>query len=150
MALDPPIPVNVLIRPRGGDFVYTDVEIAAMLADIAAAGAHGAAGVVVGVLTKEGTVDVVTSSKLIEAARSAGLQVTFHRAIDMTSDIMAAFRTVLELNVDMVLTSGGCNTAVSYKPVLVVIQNDLYNRYIFYGRMHCPSLSVLILDDVGS
>jgi len=111
MALDPPIPVNVLIRPRGGDFVYTDVEIAAMLADIAAAGAHGAAGVVVGVLTKEGTVDVETSSKLIEAARSAGLQVTFHRAIDMTSDIMAAFRTVLELNVDMVLTSGGCNTA---------------------------------------
>jgi len=109
--LDPPIPVNVLIRPRGGDFVFTEVEVAAMLADIAAAGAHGASGVVIGALTPEGTIDVVTSARLIKAARSVKLKVTYHRAVDMTTDIMTAFQTVLDLNVDIVLTSGGCNTA---------------------------------------
>lgn len=111
-ALDPPIPIHVLIRPRGGDFVFSEAEVQTMVVDIKTAASLGAAGVVLGCLNVDGTIDVAASAKLIAIAREAALKVTFHRAVDMAPDVLAAFDQVLGLGVDWVLTSGGENTAV--------------------------------------
>jgi copper homeostasis protein len=99
------IPVHVLIRPRGGDFVYSEPEIAVMMHDIDAAKALGAAAVVLGVLTREAVIDVHQTSTLIAQARPLG--VTFHKAFDQTCDPRAALETLIALGVERVLTSGG-------------------------------------------
>ncbi|HWG02864.1 MAG TPA: copper homeostasis protein CutC [Trebonia sp.] len=102
--------VHVLVRPRGGDFVYSAAEEDVMSRDIAAARAAGADGVVIGALTAAGAVDVPMVRRLIEVARPLG--VTFHRAFDETADPAAAFADVLALGADRLLTSGGAPTAL--------------------------------------
>ena len=99
----------VMIRPRGGDFVYTDCEFQLMRLDIAHARELGADGVVFGILNAEGAVDVPRSRALVEAA--APLPVTFHRAIDMTPDPVAALGAVLATGASRILTSGGAPDA---------------------------------------
>ncbi len=94
----------VMIRPRGGDFCYSPLEVEAMLHDLAVARDLGADGVVFGVLRPDGTIDAEICGRLIEAARP--LSVTFHRAFDMTRDPLAALDTLIELGVDRLLTSG--------------------------------------------
>ena len=74
--------VNVLVRPRGGDFVYNEVEIEKMLREIAYCGGAGVNGVVIGALTPEGKIDVPLCREFVSMARSYGLEITFHRAID--------------------------------------------------------------------
>jgi copper homeostasis protein len=98
------IPVNVIIRPRGGDFCYSEVEYAVMQHNIALSKAVGANGVVIGILNPDGTVDSERTAVLIELARP--LSVTFHRAFDVTRDPFEALETLIELGVDRVLTSG--------------------------------------------
>lgn len=110
------MPVFVLVRPRGGDFVYTEAEIGAMLADIKEAKRAGADGVVIGALARDGTIDHQTSLRLVEAARP--LRVTYHRAIDHTPDLGAAVTTLIELGVERVLTSGGGETAAQGIPII--------------------------------
>lgn len=105
------VPVNVLIRPRGGDFVYNYAEIRSILFNIAYCGNVGVNGVVIGALTPDGRVDVPLCRDFIDLARSYGLSVTFHRAIDRTADIMEALDDVLSLGVDRILTSGGADSA---------------------------------------
>jgi copper homeostasis protein len=102
--------VHVLVRPRGGDFVYSGDEEDVMSRDIRALKAAGADGVVVGALTAAGTVDVPLTRRLIALARP--LSVTFHRAFDETDDPVAAFDDVLALGADRLLTSGGAPTAL--------------------------------------
>jgi copper homeostasis protein len=98
------IRLHVIIRPRGGDFLYDDDEFAVMEADVDAAKAEGADGVVIGLLTADGTIDAARTRDLI--ARARPLAVTFHRAFDMTPDPFAALETLVGLGVDRVLTSG--------------------------------------------
>jgi copper homeostasis protein len=98
------IGIMVMIRPRGGDFVYTDREFRAMLHDVAMATDAGAAGVVFGFLEPGGTVDARRTRELTDLARP--LAVTFHRAFDMTKDPFDALETLVETGVDRVLTSG--------------------------------------------
>ncbi len=98
------IPVMVMIRPRGGDFLYDALEFEAMLHDVAQAKEAGVAGVVFGILTADGRVDRERSARLVEAARPLG--VTFHRAFDMTHEPFEALETLVELGIDRVLTSG--------------------------------------------
>ena len=74
--------VNVLVRPRGGDFVYNEAEIEKMLREIAFCGGAGVNGVVIGALTTEGKIDVPLCREFVSMARSYGLEITFHRAID--------------------------------------------------------------------
>jgi len=104
------IPVFVMIRPRGGTFVYSDEEIDVMRGNIAAAAATGAAGIVLGVLRPDHRVDVEQTRALVQ--RAAGLPVTFHRAIDQTPDLLDAIDRLIEAGVSRVLTSGGAATAV--------------------------------------
>lgn len=98
------IPVNVIIRPRGGDFLYTDYEFEVMKKDIEFCKQAGVNGVVIGILNDDGTIDKTRTKQLIEAAKP--MSVTFHRAFDMTRDPEEALNTLIELGVDRLLTSG--------------------------------------------
>ena len=98
------IGLHVIIRPRGGDFLYSPEEIAVMEADIDAAKAEGANGIVFGMLKADGTIDAELTERLI--ARSRPLAVTFHRAFDMARDPYRALEDLIGLGVDRILTSG--------------------------------------------
>jgi len=99
------IGVFVMIRPRGGDFCYTDLEIEVMQQDIERAREMGADGIILGVLDEHAQVDVVRTRQLVEVAEP--LPVTFHRAIDMTPDPCMALEEVVKTGAARVLTSGG-------------------------------------------
>ena len=101
--------LNVIIRPRGGDFLYSDLETAIMVEDIRTARESGADGVVFGCLTAEGQVDVPRMQVLMQAAE--GMSVTFHRAFDMCADPFRALDDIMDLGCDRILTSGLKNTA---------------------------------------
>lgn len=98
------IKINAMIRPRGGDFCYSDEEFEVMKEDIKAFKETGINGIVFGILTPEGDIDVKRSKEIIELARP--LAVTFHRAFDMTRDPYKSLEELIELGVDRVLTSG--------------------------------------------
>lgn len=96
----------VMVRPRGGDFVYTEEELQVMLEDMRQAAALGADGVVFGCLCPDGTVDRGATGRLWQEARGTGLDATFHRAFDMTRDPLEALEALVELGIPRVLTSG--------------------------------------------
>ena len=98
------IQMNVIIRPRGGDFLYTPAEMQAMLLDIEAAKAAGADGVVFGCLRADGTIDIERNRQLKEAA--GNLSTTFHRAFDVCRDPFTALEEIIALGFDRILTSG--------------------------------------------
>src|SRR5579871_2601145 len=108
--------LHVMIRPRGGDFLYSDDEVDEMEADIAAAKAEGADGVVFGLLKADGHIDVARTAKLIAAARP--MAVTFHRAFDLAADPRVAMDALVELGVERLLTSGQHETAMAGLPVI--------------------------------
>ena len=122
------IGLQVIIRPRGGDFLYDDDEFAAQLADIETAKAEGADGVVIGALTADGEIDRDRTAALIAAARPLG--VTFHRAFDMTADPFAALETLIELGVDRILTSGQEATALEGLPLIAELVRRAGERII--------------------
>lgn len=98
------IALNVIIRPRGGDFFYSAIEYEIMRRDIEVSKQLGADGVVIGLLNPNGTVDKKRTKALIDLARP--MSVTFHRAFDMTRDPFAALETLIELGADRILTTG--------------------------------------------
>lgn len=110
------IDINVIIRPRGGDFLYTEAEVEAMLLDIELCKQLGVHGVVFGCLTSEGDIDVPLMRRLIEAAKP--LSVTCHRAFDVCRDPFAALEQLIELGCDRILTSGQQSTAEKGIPLL--------------------------------
>jgi copper homeostasis protein len=105
------IGVYVMIRPRGGDFLYSDEEFSIMREDIAYAAEAGANGAVFGLLTADGNVDVERTAELVEATQSASMEVTFHRAIDMARDLESSLEDVVSTGAHRVLTSGGAQSA---------------------------------------
>lgn len=122
------IKINVMIRPRGGDFCYSDVEFEAMKEDIKLFKENGADGIVFGILTPDGKIDVERSREVIELARP--LPVTFHRAFDMTTDAFESLETLISLGVDRVLTSGQEATVPEGADVLAELVERAGDRII--------------------
>lgn len=124
-----PIPVNVLIRPRSGDFFYNDKELRQCVQDTAYAVGAGADGIVFGALTPDGEVDTVACRMILDAIAqvvSPGQHVstTFHRAFDMCRDPFAALEDIIRLGFDRILTSGQAPSAEAGLDLL----RDLNNR----------------------
>lgn len=103
------VPIRVLIRPRQGDFCYSDWEFKTMLEDIARCRALGAEGIVSGVLLPDGRVDEARTAQMVEAAR--GLGFTFHRAFDQARDPFEALEAIVRCGADTLLTSGQAASA---------------------------------------
>lgn len=120
------IPLHVIIRPRGGDFCYSDEEQDVMQRDIAAMKRIGADGAVLGALNPEGSVNVELTQALVEASRP--MSVTFHRAIDMCRDISAALKDIVACGADRVLTSGGEASACDGISVLQLLVKEAGER----------------------
>jgi copper homeostasis protein len=120
------IPVFVLIRPRPGDFLYSDEEFPAMTEDIAFCKEHGARGIVTGILKADGTIDKSRMAELIALARP--MQVTFHRAFDMARDPFEALEDIISLGCDRILTSGQAENALNGSGLLSQLIKIAGNR----------------------
>jgi copper homeostasis protein len=105
------IPIHVLIRPRDGDFVYSEDEMESMKRQIEAAKANGMNGVVLGILNADQSIDIERTRELVKHATP--LPVTFHRAFDETPDPLQAFSEVISTGAARILTSGGAKDAVA-------------------------------------
>ncbi|MEZ9329713.1 copper homeostasis protein CutC [Vibrio breoganii] len=103
------IPIYAMIRPRQGDFLFSEEDLDIMLADVQAAKEANLDGIVIGVLTTDAKVNVSMCKKLIDAA--SGMGVTFHRAIDQCQDVEQALEDIISLGCERILTSGQKSTA---------------------------------------
>lgn len=110
------VPVFVMIRPRGGDFVYSEDEFLVMKEDVKEMKANRADGFVFGILTPEGEIDKERCKELAELCKP--LPMTFHRAFDMVRDPHAALETLVSLGFRRVLTSGQDSTALEGLPLI--------------------------------
>jgi len=143
------IPLYALIRPRSGDFVYSDSELAAMRGDIAHCRSLGCDGVVVGALTPDGEVDRDACAGLLEAAR--GMGVTFHRAFDLAADHAATLEVLIALGFDRVLTSGGMPSAMAGAPLLSRLVAQAGGRMIVMpGAGIVPDNAAALRDVTGA
>ncbi|XP_070801574.1 copper homeostasis protein cutC homolog isoform X1 [Pituophis catenifer annectens] len=122
------IPIFVMIRPRGGDFLYSDRETEVMKADIQFAKQYGADGLVFGALTEDGYVDTELCTELLAAARP--LPVTFHRAFDMVCDPVTAMETLISIGFERVLTSGCDSSALEGLPLIKRLTEQAKGRII--------------------
>ena len=104
------VELYAMIRPRGGDFLYSDEEFEIMKQNIAVCKELGCDGVVLGILTPEGNVDKKRCRQLIEYAYPLG--VTFHRAFDRIKDPLQSIEDIIELGCERILTSGLCTKAI--------------------------------------
>lgn len=136
------IPFHVIVRPRGGDFLYSEAEFRSMLADVEALRDAGVAGVVVGCLKEDGTID---EDRMTALAKAAGpLNVTCHRAFDMTRDPFEALEALVRCGVGRVLTSGQRDTAVEGANLLAALVEKAAGRIIILG---CGALAP---DTIGT
>lgn len=120
--------LHVIIRPRGGDFLYSPVEIKTMLKDIEIARRLGADGVVFGCLTADGEIDIPVMQQLMAASK--GLSVTFHRAFDVCRNPHKALEQLIELGCGRILTSGQQANAEAGIPLLKELQQQAAGRII--------------------
>ena len=142
-ALDQAIPFHVMVRPRGGDFLYSEPEYRSMLADVIALRDLGVAGVVFGCLNADGTIDEERMSELTETA--GPLNVTCHRAFDMTRDPVEALEALIRCKVGRVLTSGQRDTAVEGKSLLADLVRQAGDRIIILG---CGALDLQNIAEI--
>ena len=110
------LPIHVLIRPRFGDFLYSEHEVNIIKNEVIKFRELGANGIVVGMLNKYGEIDIENMKKIL--AERGNMKVTFHRAFDMCKDPIKAFKEIRELGVDIVLTSGQKKTAIEGKELI--------------------------------
>ncbi len=129
------LPVMVMIRPRGGDFCYTQDEYQIMCSDIEVCKKLNATGVVFGLLNHDNTIDIERTASLVELARP--LQVTFHKAIDDCTDLLLAVAQLKSIGVNRILTSGGKATAMegeeTLRNMIKIAENQL--RIIVAGKV---------------
>lgn len=112
------IQLNVIIRPRGGDFLYDDLDFETMKRDIQLCGEIGCDGVVFGILDANGNVDMQRNRILFDLAKQYDLSVTFHRAFDRVNNLEKALQDVIDIGCDRILASGGRSTAYEGRDAL--------------------------------
>jgi len=122
------IEVFILVRPRGGDFVYSDIEFEVIKEDIRMAKELGADGIVSGVLLEDGSVDIKRTKALVELSKP--LPFTFHRAFDLTTDAFQALEDIIDCGGQRILTSGQKNSAIEGKLLLEKLNQQAKGRII--------------------
>jgi copper homeostasis protein len=143
------LPIFAMIRPRGGDFVYSDTEYASMEHEIEAAKRLGADGLVFGILRVDGHVDVERTRRLVETARP--LPVTFHRAIDAATNIREALEDVIDAGAVRILTSGGASTAAVGRDCLRELVKAAGDRIVVMPGCGVTAANVAqIIDSTGA
>lgn len=142
------IPIHVLIRPRGGDFLWSDLEMAVMHEDIHECKRAGVTGVVMGCLTPAGDIDIDRMRILLSAAQ--GMNVTFHRAFDLCRDPFAALDQLIELGIPRLLTSGQAPTALEGAELIAKLRQRAGDRItIMAGGGITPENVRQIVDQTG-
>ena len=143
------IPVQVLIRPREGNFVYNEDEVQTMLKDIRLAKRLGANGVVIGALRPDGSIDEETVRRLVDEAE--GLSITFHRAFDVCAKPLKALEQIISLGCHRLLTSGQAPSAEQGIPLLKKLVEQAAGRIIIMpGSGVNPQNGHRILADTGA
>jgi copper homeostasis protein len=137
------IELSVMIRPRGYDFCYSENELEVMEHDVRMAEKLGADGVVFGILKPNGGVDEARVARLIKLARP--MQVTFHRAFDVSRDLSESLETLIRLGVDRVLTTGGENHTLEALDVIAGLVRQAGDRIrIMTGRTNDRTLRQIV------
>ena len=122
------IPVFILIRPRGGDFVYSNEEFELMKRDIVKFKEMGCKGIVSGVLNSDYSIDIERTKELVELSRP--LEFTFHRAFDLVNNPLKEIENIIRLGVDRILTSGQKDKAIEGLDLLLDLKNISKNRLV--------------------
>lgn len=141
------IPIRVLLRPRFGDFLYTEHEFEILKKEVELFKEKGAQGVVIGCLTKDGGLHIPRMKELIEAAGE--MKVTLHRAFDVCADPLLAYRQAAELGVDTVLTSGQeseCSKGMPLLKELCTLQKEVKGPDIMAGAGVTPDVIKIFLE----
>ncbi|PLK46304.1 copper homeostasis protein CutC [Emticicia sp. TH156] len=141
------IKLYVMIRPRGGDFYYSDTEFEVMKADIQTAKELGADGVVFGILNPDGTVDAIRTKELVELAQP--MKVTFHRAFDVSVEPFEALEAVIETGCERILTSGQKNTAIDGIGLLKQLAEKAANRIEIMAGSGVSAQNAALLLEAG-
>jgi copper homeostasis protein len=142
------VPLHILIRARGGDFVYSGGEVDQMCRDIEAVHGVGVDAVVIGALTADGEIDRSAMQKMKAAAGT--LPVISHRAVDAAQDVAAAFEILTSLGIRRALTSGGAPGAEQGIPMLRRLVKDYGDRVtVLAGGLVRPSNVRRIVDETG-
>jgi copper homeostasis protein len=141
------IPAFVLIRPRGGDFCYSNDEIAVMERDIEFCKQVGCDGVVIGVLKSNGTIDIDKMKRLIEAARP--MQITFHRAFDVCQHPFKALENIKNLGIERILTSGQNNLAADGMQLLKQLVHDASGKVSIMAGSGVNAQNALAFQEIG-
>jgi copper homeostasis protein len=139
------IKLYVLIRPRGGDFLYNDVEFKTMKSDIHHCGKIGCDGVVIGILHADGSIDESRCKELINIAHSYSMGVTFHRAFDCCRNLFEGMEDIIAIGCERILTSGGKNTALEGAFVIRQLIRQAGNRIIIMPGAGITSENVVEL-----
>lgn len=122
------IDLNVIIRPRGGDFLYSDLEYDVMRRDIDVCGENGINGIVIGILNADGSVDVERTARLIEYA--SPMTVTFHRAFDLCADPIKGLEEIISTGATRLLTSGHKNSVIEGSELIANLVKQAGKRII--------------------
>lgn len=135
------LPIRVLLRPRFGDFLYTDHEFAILRREVEIFRNAGADGVVIGTLTPNGGLNMTQMSELIKTA--GDLKITLHRAFDVCADPLKTYRQAAELGIDTILTSGQEQDALTGMPLLkelCMLQKEINGPQIMAGAGVTPEV----------
>lgn len=147
--LVPGINMHVLIRPRGGDFVYDKAEVDCMVDDVRVAVDTGADGVVIGALLPDGSIDTDVCRRLIEAAGCCR-NITFHRAFDLCRDPFKSLEDIIALGCNRLLTSGQARSAEAGMPLLRRLNDQAAGRIVILpGGGVSPANAAAILRGTG-
>lgn len=138
--------LHVIIRPRGGDFLYSDLEVERMAADIAACRDLGVDGVVFGCLNADGTFDVEKNRYLTECSK--GMSVTCHRAFDRAANPEEALETLIDLGFDRILTSGQQPKAIQGAHLLAQLNRQAAGRIILMAGSGVTEQNIRELQEI--